>query len=140
MTQADARDVGDGQCDDDENDVLADIHSDDIDEEQAAEEGHVLPHHHTHVSELGCQSQPVKQLQTFYRQMLWNIAMRQLSRGDWVNLARELGFTQQHIRAVSAQYTGALCCLMSLGWQSQKPENIRNFERGQEMSGNFTVS
>ena len=82
-----SRHVGDGGCDDVDDDVTATSPC-------------------VHLSELAAESQSAKETESFLREMLWQIAMKRLRRDDWQKLARQLHFTDEHIAAISCQYTG----------------------------------
>ena len=85
-----SRHVGDGRCDDVDDDVTVD------------EAGKVC----VHLSELAVESQSAKETETFLRELMWQIAMKRLRQDDWQKLAKQLHFTDEHIRAISCQYTG----------------------------------
>ena len=91
-----SRPVGDGRCDDVDDDVTVD------DRAKAP---------CVHLSELAVESQNAKETESFLREMMWQIAMKRLRRGDWQKLARQLHFTDEHIAAISCQYTGLSVCL-----------------------------
>ena len=85
-----SRVVGDGQCDDD--DVTNDVRC-------------------VALSQLATESQVAMETETFLRQMMWAVSMKQLRRHDWDKLARQWHFTGEHIRAIRCQYTGLSVCL-----------------------------
>ena len=61
---------------------------------------------HTHISQLAVESQTAKETETFLRQTLWRLAMKQLRRDDWKKLAKHWQFTDEQIEAILWQYTG----------------------------------